>query len=240
MISPNEKEHLSSLIKKCELGDIAAMEEVATFYYEDHPELMNDTTAPLVLEYYEKALSLGHQKTYLNLGTIYFDGIYAPPNYSKAIELFKLAISGDNARIAAIANAKLGDCYQYGYGMESNLSKAFDCYLEGVLLCNHPICLYKLGDMYRSGLFVNQSSKKAYFIYCKAKDASAKYFLNDSYAEILVRLAEAKIDGIGTDKDIPSARKYLELAKRGSYRSSYPEKNILQKIDALREKALNN
>lgn len=222
-------------MKRCALGDISAMEALATFYYADHPELMNDTTSQLVVDHYKKAAAAGNQKACLNLGTIYCDGIYAQQNYAKAIELFKSALSGDSARIAAIADAKLGDCYLYGKGVETDISKAFDCYLEGVLLCEHPICLYKLGDMYRSGLFVKQDNKKAYFIYCKAKDVSTKHFLNDSYAEILVRLAEAKIDGIGTDRDIPGAQKYLAMAKRVPGRSSHPE-NIQEKVDILQKK----
>ena len=60
-------------------------------------------------------------------------------------------------------------------------------------------------------------------------------FCNDSYAEILVRLAELMIDGAGTDKDVAGALKYLEIAKRTPSKSSHPE-NIPQKIELLLKK----
>ena len=238
MISTQDKEYITSLSQRCDSGDIFAMEELASFYYEDHPELIDNSTVRLVSEYYAKAAAAGHQKAALNLGALYCDGAYLEPDYPKAIDLFKSAISGSDGRIAAIACAKLGDCYRAGKGTEIDYSRAFDCYLEGVLLCNHPVCLYKLGDMYRAGEFVNQDSKKAYFIYSKAKTVSQR-FCNDSYAEILVRLAELMIEGAGTDKDVASAVKYLEMAKRMQSKSSNPE-NIPQKVEQLLQKALNN
>ena len=234
MLSSKDREYVSSLTLRCDSGDVCAMEELASFYYEDHAELIDNTTIRLVLEYYEKAAEEGNQKSKLNLGTIYCGSPFVEPNYIKAVELFESAILGDDARIASIACAKLGDCYRFGKGVKVDYSKAFDCYLEGVLLCNHPVCLYKLGDMYHAGEFVNQDSKKAYFIYCKAKTVSSR-FNNDSYAEILVRLAELMIDGAGTDKDVAGALKYLEMAKRIKNKSSSPE-NIPQKIDSLLKK----
>lgn len=235
MISANEMEHISQLTKKCENGDIAAMEALAAIYYEDHPEMMKGPAIPLVLDCYEKSAATGNQRSCLNLGSICFDGVYTQQDYTKAVELFKTAIQGQDARLSAIAAAKLGDCYFYGKGVDADIGKAFDCYLEGILYCNHPICLYKLGDMYRSGIFVKQDSKKAYFIYNKAKKESSMHFFNDGYAEILVRLAAAKIDGIGTEKDIQGAKKYLMMAQRMPYQSSHPE-NILPKIEILQKK----
>ena len=235
MLSATEKEYVAALMEKCLQGDALALESMASFYYEDHPEEMNDRTASLVREYYEKAADMGRQKACLNLGTLYFDGRYTEQDLAKAVQLFRAARSGEDARLAAIANAKLGDCYRLGLGVETSYGKAFDCYLEGVLLCNHPVCLYKLGDMYRAGLFVEQDVEKAFFIYNKAKTASQR-FANDSYDSILLRLAEATLEGVGTEKDVPTARKYLAMAKRMPCQSSCPE-DIRAKIDSLTEKA---
>ena len=235
MLSSTDREYIASLRLRCDSGDVLAMEGFASFYYEDHPELLDPTTVKLVLEYYEKAAEAGNQKATLNLGALYCDPLLGEPNYAKATALFESAISGDDARIASIACARLGDCYRFGKGVKADYSKAFDYYLEGVLLANHPVCLYKLGDMYHAGEFVRQDSKKAYFIYCKAK-AMFQRFCNDSYAEILVRLAELMMDGLGTDKDVAGALKYLKMAQRMPHQSSNPE-NIPQKIDLLLKKA---
>ena len=238
MLSSKDKKYVASLKSRCDTGDIFAMEELASFYYEDHPELMDNTTVKLVLECYEKAAKFGNQKSKLNLGSLYCNHPLVEPNYAKAIELFESVISGDSARISAIACAKLGDCYRLGMGVSIDYSKAFDYYLEGVLLCEHPVCMYKLGDMYYAGEFVHQDSKKAYFIYCKAKTISQR-FCNDSYAEILVRLAELMIDGSGTDKDVTGALKYLEMAKSMPHQSSHPE-DLSQRINFLMEKSSHN
>ncbi len=234
MLSSQDREYLSSLTLRCESGDVWAMEELASFYYEDHPKLIDSETIRTILECYAKAASKGHPKAQLNLGALYCDHPLVEPDYAKAIALFESAIEGDDARIASIACAKLGDCYRLGKGVGIDYSKAFDYYLEGVVLCNHPVCLFKLGDMYHAGEFVNQDSKKAYLIYCKAKSVSPR-FNNDSYAEILVRLADLMLEGSGTDKDIPGARKYLEMAKRMPSKSSNPE-NTPQKIEFLLKK----
>ena len=235
MLSSKDREYITSLTLRCDSGDVFAMEEFASFYYEDHPELIDHTTAKLVLEYYEKAAEAGNQKSKLNLGALYYSPLIGEPNYAKAVALFESAISGDDARIAAIACARLGDCCRFGKGVTVDYGKAFDYYLEGVLLSNHPVCLYKLGDMYYAGEFVRQDNKKAYFIYCKAK-AMSQRFCNDSYSEILVRLAELMMDGSGTDKDVAGALKYLEMAKRIQNKSSNPE-DISQKIETLLKKA---
>ena len=88
-----------------------------------------------------------------------------------------------------------------------------------------------MGDMYRLGLFVEQNGEKAFFIYNKAKTASQR-FANDSYDSILLRLAEAHLEGIGTEKDASAAQKYLQMAKRMPCKSSCPEA-LGDKIDAL-------
>ena len=213
MISEKYMEYIASLKEKCQLGDIFAMEELASFYYEEHPEQLNDATLPLVLECYETAARSGHQKASLNLGAIYCDGQYTGADYEKAMVYLRLALQGESARIAAMAACKLGDCYRCGSGVEMDYSKAFDYYLDGVLLCDYPVALYKLGDMYQLGLFVHQDSEKAYFIYCRAKEFSQR-FANAGYGEILLRLADAKLNGIGTEQNVAEANKYLAMAKR--------------------------
>ena len=220
MISSADKAYLATLTEKCALGDEAAMEQYASFYCEEHPDLMNDSVIPLVVQYLERGAAGGSQRACLNLGAMYEDGHYVAQNRAKAIALLESARAGGDARLSAIATARLGDCC---CAMENaDYRKAFDYYLEGVLLCNHPVSLYKLGDMYRAGRFVEKDPEKAYFIYEKAKTASQR-FCNDSYAEILFRIAQAKLDGIGTARDPMGARKYLEMAKRTPSQSSIPE-----------------
>ena len=233
MISSADKAYLATLTEKCALGDEAAMEQYASFYCEEHPDLMNDSVIPLVVQYLERGAAGGSQRASLNLGALYCDGQFVTQDSEKAIALLESARAGSDARLSAIAAARLGDCYCAM--ADADYEKAFDYYLEGVLLCNHPVALYRLGDMYRAGRFVRKDPEKAYFIYEKAKTASQR-FCNDSYAQILFRIAQAKLDGIGTERDPAGAVKYLEMAKRTPSQSSIPE-NVREAAEALLKRA---
>ena len=57
MLSSQDKEYISSLTLKCESGDVWAMKELASFYYGDHPETIDNVTIYQVAEYYAKAAS---------------------------------------------------------------------------------------------------------------------------------------------------------------------------------------
>lgn len=233
MISEKKHEYISALTKKCESGDVWAMEELASFYYEDNPDLMSADTVATVLDYYEKSALGGNLKSILNLGTIYFDGIYTAQSYQRAIELFKKALIGDAGRIAAIACSRLAECYRFGLGVEKNLALAFDYYLKGSLLCSHPSCLCGLGDMYREGLFVNKNETMAYFIYCKAKKQSEDRFANYALADTLLRLAEVKIEAVGVERDIAEAKKYIMMAKRIPTKLSHSKSlpSLIEKLE---------
>ena len=76
MTSEKMKQYVSDLMKRCDAGDVFAMEELATFYYEDNPELMDADKGHLVSELYEKAAVVGNQRACLNLGMICCDGLY--------------------------------------------------------------------------------------------------------------------------------------------------------------------
>ena len=171
MISEKDNAYVSSLKKRGDAGDVFALSELASFYYEDNPRLMKENLG-LVLDSYERAAEAGCQIACLNLGRILSDGKYVSPDYGRAAELFRSAKLGESGRIAAIASSELGDFYLLGKGVKADYAKAFDLYLEGALLCGHPVSLYKLGDMYRLGQFVSQSGEMAYLIYSKAKSAS--------------------------------------------------------------------
>ena len=204
-----------------------AMEELATYYYEDRPAEMRGEVVSRVIGYYEEAAEAGRQRACLNLGAIYSDGMYASADRDRAEALLTRARLGENRRLAALACARLGDLC-----VNEDTARAFDYYLEGVLLCDHPICLYKLGDTYRDGAFVRRDVEKAYFIYEKAKAVSAERFGNDGYGEILLRLARAKLVGEGTAVDAAGARKYLTIAKRLPRKSSVAE-DVPALADAL-------
>ena len=230
MAQTNNADYISSLMKRYEEGDVFAMAQIGDFYYEDNPHLFKEDKIDLVIDCYTKAAAAGHSKSALNLGVIYFEKAHAPEEFEKAIELFKSAISGESARIAALASSWIGECYLYGLGVKRDLSLAFDYFLDGVLLSSHPVSLYKLGDMYRFGLFVRKDIERAYSIYEKAK-RSSQQFGDYAYPDILIRMADLNLEDGGLG-DINAAIKFLTLAKRAPERLAH-EKGTCEKIDSL-------
>ena len=63
------------------------MEEWATFYAFNYPQLVDKEKAVKIIEYYEKAIEIGSFRAMLNLGVLYYRGDFVKQDYSKAMEL---------------------------------------------------------------------------------------------------------------------------------------------------------
>jgi len=83
--------------------------------------------------------------------------------YPEAFECYEKALAaGDDS-----ANLFLGNCYQYGQGVEINPAKAFECYLKGDAR-KVPMCSNEVGDCYEKGFGVDKDMYKAVEHWCKA------------------------------------------------------------------------
>ena len=191
--------------------DADAMEQWATFFAFDHPELVSDNIAKRIIKFYKKAVAKGNSHAMLNLGALYYNGVIVQQDFVRAVKLYKMAADSDDSNVAVRAICNLGYCYYYGRSIPVNKEKAFSYFLKGVLLYNDPNCLYKLGDMYRNGESVEKDEKMAYTLYKKAH--SVHLCFDESFADILVRLGECKLYGIGIERDAISAMKDLTLAE---------------------------
>jgi len=99
------------------------------------------------------------------LGISYYSGVYDDQDYKKAAEYYERASKLGDAQ----ATVNLGYCYYYARHIdEPDYAKAYECFSRAVALDEHEEAYLKLGDMYRSGYFVEKSDELAFRMYAKA------------------------------------------------------------------------
>lgn len=239
----DERKFLHDLERRIKGGDVYAMEQWATFFSYNHPELATPDIARKCITYYEMAISIGDSRAMLNLGAMYYNGTIIPQDFEKAVKLYTMAADSQDRGIAAKAIGNLGYCYYYGRSVAVDKEKAFSFFLKGVLQYTDPICLYKLGDMYRYGDIVCKDKQMAYLCYIKAQE-HCSYCETNCSADIYKRLGECKLYGIGTERDVLASIKDLTRAKAALYDRIYVKKdsfagNLMSKIEKLIREAEN-
>ena len=167
-----------------------------------------------VIRCYHLCIRHGHPGAALNLGTMYYNGTYLKQDYEQAVKFYEIAAAAGERR--AICN--LGYCYYYGRHQQADYQKAYHYYNLGALLYDDPNCLYKLGDMYRWGLYVEESETYALRLYFRALDAVNRPEEDDfCRPDILERIGEAFLDGMGVECDAKRALDLFMQALSGFY-----------------------
>lgn len=135
-----------------------------------------------------------------NLGSMYYNGIYFEEDRLKALEYYEEACEMG----CQLAYSNLAYCYYYGgNGVKVDYRKAFRYFSEGANLFNDPNCLYKVGDMYRFGKYVEENDNKAFQMYVRALNACNKDSDRDFelQGDIRYRLGDCFLHGIGCEID---------------------------------------
>lgn len=68
--------------------------------------------------------------------------------------------------------------------------KAYEYWTLGALLFQNPNCLYKLGDMYKNGYYVEQNEQHAIHLYFAAMNVC----MSDDYQGDAIAEATAELD----------------------------------------------
>jgi len=114
----------------------------------------------------------------------------------------------------------LGYCYFYGRDGEVNYKKAYSCFAHSAM-CGNANAMYKLGDMYYYGNYVDEDFAASFYWYTLAKaqkveaDADYQGFL---VASIAMRLGRAFLYGEGTSVDLITALFELRTAEALFYK----------------------
>ena len=124
----------------------------------DKPKKFPQDLIEFVKGLYEIGIAAGDAGAMNDLGAQYYDGHRGfEQSFSKAVELYKLAAANGDRQ----AQENLGYCYYYGRDMEPDYEKAFHYFALGAF-DGHLISLYKIGDMYLNGYYVEKNEREAY------------------------------------------------------------------------------
>ena len=170
----------------------------------EHPEIMDR-----VVDVYETLLEMGSPIAALNLGSMYYTGTYLERDFKEAARLYHIA--ADAGEEEAICN--LGYCYYYGRHQEVDYQKAYEYWTLGALLFQNPNCMYKLGDMYRNGYYVEQNEQHALHLYFVAMNrCMSDDYQGDAIADIDLRLGTAFLHSGVLEHDASNALFHLNRA----------------------------
>jgi len=212
------------LVKLVESGDIFATREMIRFYLYDNKQDIN--LSPIdnqkILHYIKKLAMKGDGDAMLLLGSMYYSGEagFVKQDFKKAAYWYEksskkgILDSSNNINTDSLTN--LGYCYYYGRISKPDYKKAFFYYAKASIL-KHPNSMYKIGDMYRKGLYVEKNVSTAIYWYRKAM----RYCPRDSdyiLASVGLRLGRCYLYGEGTKKSLMKALNYLQLAERKFYK----------------------
>lgn len=213
-MSKEDRYQIKVLEKRMNDGDLDAMMEYAELFQCRFPEEVTDAVAGKMVKCYETCLNAGNLTAALNLGAMYYAGNFVQRDFGKAIHYYELATESDDNDTALRAWTNLGYCYYYGRDILVDDEKAFNCYMHAAIQ-HDANALYKVGDMYRYGRYVRKDEKMAVLFYEQALGET--YERDPMYPDIVKRIGECALYGIGMDKDIYLALEMLTKAELATY-----------------------
>lgn len=188
----------------------------------------NEECYPLAIKCYELAAEEGHAYALNNLGALYSEGIYVKKDPQMAMDYYtKSAEAG-----CSEACCNLGYYYLYGRNGEIDHKKAFIYFSHGAMLGNDANCLYKLGDMYMHGSYVEKNPNLAFSFYMKALEILDEYgctYFDEFESDINYRIGKCLYEGTGVKQDKMGAIEYLEEALSGYKSRTHDSYNYVNK-----------
>ena len=210
-------------MEEAQNGDLDAMFNVASYIiWGDQTSPVEPEAAELAIRYYAANADAGDTDSMLDLGGMYLVGRGVEKDESKALMWYRKAAERNGPNACGC----LGNLYRYDVlddgttvptADPARLQKALEWYRLGAER-DEENSLYELGDFYRKGMLVERDEAKAFSLYQRAygicQNLRKDHFsLNDSYADVCLRLAECYHHGIGTRVDLEKARRFVQIAK---------------------------
>ncbi len=152
------------VMREADAGDLDAMHRfinLCAFNDDDSHSLLADEKC---LEYMKKLAEAGRPEAYVQLADMFLHGTGVNKNVEMAMDLCQKA--ADAGEITAYGF--MGLVYYDGEELPQDYKKAYDLLIKAGERSNE--ILYKLGEMYRLGLYVDQDTDKARECYQKVVD----------------------------------------------------------------------
>lgn len=205
---PEIHDYLTELLEDSVYED-TAYEVSAVIYNCDKKEVLPKEVADLLIAIYEDELKENNHDAICDYGSLYYTGRIGEQNYEKAVYYYTMAAKIGNRQ----AQENLGYCYYYGRTGIVDYEKAFHYFVKGAL-DNHLISLYKIGDMYKNGYYVEKDENEAFCIYKHCFDGLNEINTPIAGADIYIRMADCYFNGTGTKRNPAIALEYYQIAER--------------------------
>lgn len=164
--------------------------------------------AALIKDALEFLIEQGDDYAMNNLGALYYDGRLGEQDFNKSVYYYEMSAKLGNRQ----AQENLGYCYYYGRLGKPDYKKAYHYFILRAL-DNEIISLYKIGDMYKNGYYVDKNEKQAFSLYMHCKDLLTEKTEMQSGSDVYVRLADCFYYGIGTTVNYNKALTYYQKAE---------------------------
>lgn len=198
---PETENYLGSL--QDEDGDVTAppYEIASRLLGMDRPQPFPPFMVELITLLYEAEIAEGNSDAMTSLGAQYYGGNRGfEQSYEKAVDLYNMAAALGNR----IAQENLGYCYYYGRVGAPDYEKAFRYFAMGAF-DGMPVSLYKIGDMYLHGLYVDRDEQEAFDLYMNCIRSLTPQTEGRVAGPVYLRLGRLFLNGVGTDPDPKSA-----------------------------------
>ena len=211
-------DNLYELIKKADNGDAEAQWRVAWhIVWDEETEPIEPDWLERALDYFERSASQGYGDAMLDLGALYRVGRGVSRDIEKAFYWFNQAASILHPKafrcLGYALEIPVGYLDPYDEADKEGYKNAYKYFIKGAIL-NEQNSIYKIGDMYYSGKYVDADREFAFFLYQQSYDC-IEYIDDDSYASVCLRLGECYCYGTGTAQDIGKATDYINKAIKG-------------------------
>ena len=195
----------------------------------DRPAHLPDFLLAFIADLYGMAIEAGSAGAMNDLGAMYYDGKRGfEQSFEKAVHWYEMAARhGDR-----MARQNLGYCYYYGRVAPPDYEKAYQCFAAGALE-GGLVSLYKLGDMYRNGYYVDREPELAFRLYKRCLDQMQGDDVRLVGGPVHLRLGDMCLEGEGTAPDAEMALYHYHMAELMLYR-------MIQDGDYMYKKSLHN
>ena len=192
---------LSGLVAEDEQAEPDPYEIAGSLLDCDRPAPLPETLRNLIEELLLCAYKEGNADAMNDLGSQYYDGSRGfKQDFTQAVTCYHLAAMKGSRQ----AQENLGYCYYYGRNMPVSYKKAFHYFALGAF-DGHIVSLYKIGDMYANGYYVQKNPVEAFHIYSHCLDIMTDEMAPRCAGPIFLRVGNALLNGEGTKEDAKGA-----------------------------------
>ena len=207
-------------------------DEIFLWACDHHECIESQNVMDKVRSCYEICVEQSNPTAALNLGTLYYNGTSVPQDFVKAAHYYEIAAAAGERR--ALCN--LGYCYYYGRHQEVDYERAYHYFNLCAQLHNDPNCLYKIGDMYQSGKYLEKNDRYAFLLYDRAYSAINNED-EDQFcrADILFRIGKCLVEGKGVNRNVHTGHRLLCMALSGFYERRKTDPFVKGLIDSAKK-----